>query len=196
MYDLEFERLTLQQQHDNILHGQFVCTILSLNKTRADFFVFDSQAAGFSRPFLGVIIMFLLKTEVVFDAAHFLSGYNGKCKNLHGHEWRVVIEIAGDSLHTQGQTRDMIADFSDLKKDAREEADVLDHALLIEEGSLKDTTLCALREEGFEIVIFPWRPTAEQLSRYFYEKMLQRGYPVYQVSVYETPTNCASYREV
>ena len=138
--------------------------------------------------------MYYLQTEVFFDAAHFLSGYDGKCKNLHGHRWRVVIEIRSSSLDTEGQTRDMIADFSDLKKDAREEADVLDHSLLIEEGSLKDSTLAALREEGFAIVIFPWRPTAERLARYFFEKMVLRGYPVSQVSVFETPKNCASYR--
>lgn len=138
--------------------------------------------------------MYLLRTEVFFDAAHFLSGYQGKCKNLHGHRWRVVIEISSETLETQGQTRDMIADFSDLKKDAREIADVLDHSLLIEEGSLKETTLAALREEGFSIHVFPWRPTAERLARYFCDQMILRGYPVNRVSVYETPKNCAVYQ--
>lgn len=138
--------------------------------------------------------MYLLQTEVFFDAAHFLAGYNGKCKNLHGHRWRVVIEISSETLESQGQTRDMIADFSDLKKDAREEANLLDHALLIEEGSLRESTLAALREEGFSIVIFPWRPTAERLASYFCEKMMLHGYPVSRVSVYETPKNCATYQ--
>ena len=179
--------------HDKIFHRQFVCTILSINKTRADFFVYYSQAAVFRGLFSGVIIMYLLQTEVFFDAAHFLSGYDGKCKNLHGHRWRVVIEISSDTLAAGGQTRDMVADFSDLKKDAREEADNLDHALLIEEGSLKDSTLLALREEGFAIVVFPWRPTAERLAHYFSDKMILRGYPVSRVSVYETPKNCATY---
>ena len=137
--------------------------------------------------------MYLLQTEVFFDAAHFLPGYDGKCKNLHGHRWRVVIEISSDTLDTEGQTRDMIADFSDIKKAAREEADLLDHTLLIEEGSLRDTTLAALREEGFTIIIFPWRPTAERLAHYFSDKMILRGYPVSRVSVYETPKNCATY---
>ena len=38
--------------------------------------------------------MYYLKTESSFDSAHFLKGYNGKCRNLHGHRWRVVVEIA------------------------------------------------------------------------------------------------------
>ena len=42
--------------------------------------------------------MFFLKTEQSFDAAHFLKDYQGKCKNLHGHRWRVVVEIQGTQL--------------------------------------------------------------------------------------------------
>ena len=61
--------------------------------------------------------MYLLKTEKSFDAAHFLKGYKGKCSNLHGHRWRVVIEVRGDHLICDGQLRDMIVDFKTLKKD-------------------------------------------------------------------------------
>ena len=38
--------------------------------------------------------MYYLKTESSFDSAHFLKGYNGKCRNLHGHRWRVVVDDA------------------------------------------------------------------------------------------------------
>ena len=53
----------------------------------------------------------------------------------------------------------------------------------------------ALREEEFRIVELPFRPTAEQLSRYFYMQLKERAFPVYNVSVYETPNNCATYQE-
>ena len=52
--------------------------------------------------------MYYLKTEHSFDSAHFLAGYEGKCRNIHGHEWRVVIEICRPDLDEEGQTRDMI----------------------------------------------------------------------------------------
>lgn len=39
-------------------------------------------------------LMYILETEQSFDSAHFLSGYKGKCSNLHGHRWRVVARIA------------------------------------------------------------------------------------------------------
>lgn len=42
--------------------------------------------------------MYSLISEHSFDAAHFLKGYEGKCSNIHGHRWRVVVEIQGDVL--------------------------------------------------------------------------------------------------
>ena len=137
--------------------------------------------------------MYLLKTEHCFDSAHFLSGYDGKCRNIHGHEWRVVIEIAGQDLDTRGQTRDMIFDFSTLKADVRAEADALDHSLIIEKGSLKEQTMQALREENIKIIELPFRPTSERLACYFYEQLTRRGYQVFRSTVYETPENCATY---
>ena len=60
--------------------------------------------------------MYILTTRAEFDSAHFLSGYEGKCSNIHGHRWKVVIEVAADNLEEQGQTRGMLVDFSKLKK--------------------------------------------------------------------------------
>ena len=40
--------------------------------------------------------MYILKTEASFDSAHFLSGYDGKCSNLHGHRWRIFLEVQTD----------------------------------------------------------------------------------------------------
>ena len=52
-----------------------------------------------------------LKTEFTFDAAHRLVGYEGKCKQLHGHIWRVEIEVEGQKLDDVG----MIWDFTNVK---------------------------------------------------------------------------------
>ena len=137
--------------------------------------------------------MYQLKTEQTFDAAHFLYGYDGKCRNLHGHEWRVIIEVRNETLEAAGQTRDMVVDFSTLKADLQAETDAFDHGLVLETGALKDATLAALREEGFKIVEMDCRPTAERLARYFYDRMTERGYQVVRSTVYETPKNCATY---
>ena len=53
---------------------------------------------------------------------------------------------------------------------------------------------CALEEdEGFSLSVLPFRTTAENLARYFADRLLEEGMPVSQVDVYETPLNCASY---
>ena len=78
--------------------------------------------------------MYYLKAESSFDAAHFLSGYQGKCKNIHGHRWRVVVEIFGKELETDGQTRGMVRDFGELKRDIRFITDVWDHSFIYEVG--------------------------------------------------------------
>lgn len=140
-------------------------------------------------------LMYILETEQSFDSAHFLSGYKGKCSNLHGHRWRVVARIAMDELNKEGQTRDMVIDFGDFKDALKKLTDALDHSFIFETGSLKETTVIALKEEGFLLHEVPFRPTAEQFSRYFYEQLQDLDFPVYNISVYETPTNCSTYQE-
>ena len=115
--------------------------------------------------------MYILETEQSFDAAHFLSGYEGKCRNLHGHRWRIVARIATEQLSQDKQTRDMVIDFGDFKEALSELTDIFDHSLIIETGSLKAKTLEALKEEDLKINEIPFRPTAERFSHYFYERL-------------------------
>ncbi|NLL93804.1 MAG: 6-carboxytetrahydropterin synthase [Clostridiales bacterium] len=140
--------------------------------------------------------MFTLISEHSFDAAHFLSGYNGKCSNIHGHRWRVVVEIFSDTLLDERHTRGMVVDFDTLKEEIKEEVDYFDHSLIIEKGTLREKTYEALTEEGICIIEVDFRSTAENFARYFYMKMKEKGYQVKQASVYETPNNCATYSEV
>ncbi len=139
--------------------------------------------------------MYKLKTKASFDSAHFLSGYNGKCKNIHGHRWIVEIEVGNESLASDKQNRGMVVDFSDLKSDLKAMVQEFDHSFIIEKGSLREQTLELLHEEGFRIIELPFRPTAENFSRYFFEKMKKNDYKVIAVNVYETPNNMASYTE-
>ena len=138
--------------------------------------------------------MYGLKTEVSFDSAHFLTDYYGKCENLHGHRWRVVVWLEADGLQEEGTMRDMVLDFGVFKRAVRGLAEELDHTFLVEEGSLAPATLAALEAEGFSLTVLPFRTTAENLARYFCERLADRGLSVSQVEMYETPNNCAVYR--
>lgn len=139
--------------------------------------------------------MYILKTEQSFDAAHFLAGYEGKCSNIHGHRWRVVIEVKSLTLQDSKQLNGMVVDFNQLKKDLKEEVDYFEHMLIIEKNTLKTETVKALKGEGFKIVVLDFRPTAENLVKYFFNRMKIKGYKMKSAVVYETPNNCAAYEE-
>lgn len=139
--------------------------------------------------------MYGLECEYAFDSAHFLTDYYGKCENLHGHRWRVVAKIEQPELQTEGTMKDMILDFGVFKKTVKEICDRLDHTFLIEEGSLKPDTLAALQSEGFNLTALPFRTTAENLAKYIFGELEERGLPVAEIEVDETPNNRAFYRK-
>lgn len=139
--------------------------------------------------------MYRLKTSAAFDSAHFLFGYNGKCKNIHGHRWVIEVVIEGQELGSEGDKRGMLIDFGDLKKSVKALADSFDHTLIYEKGSLKESTLNALMDEDFKVIEIPVRPTAENLAKIFYDKLKAQSLPLKTVTVYETEENCAVYEE-
>lgn len=146
--------------------------------------------------------MYGLKVEEHFDGAHFLTDYHGTCENLHGHRWRVVVSIETKKLQgakssggdrPDATMRDMVLDFGVFKHEVAAVVDKLDHTFLVEEGSLKPATIAALEGEGFTLSILPFRTTAENLARWFFDRLKERGLPVSQVEVDETPNNRAFY---
>ena len=139
--------------------------------------------------------MYILKAEHSFDSAHFLANYNGKCGNIHGHRWKVEVQVAAESLIEGGQLDGMVIDFGDLKSHVKEMVDFYDHALIIEEGTMRQVTLDNLKEDGFKVIDVSFRPTAENLAAFFYKEMEKKSYKVKCVTVYETPTNSATYEE-
>ena len=132
--------------------------------------------------------MYIVKTEDSFDSAHFLARYNGKCRNIHGHRWRVVIEIAGENLDDG-----MVVDFTDIKAALKSLTDNLDHSLVMEKDTLKPQTYECLVDVGFRIMIMDFRPTAENFAKYFFDEIKNKGFNIRAAEVYETPNNCARY---
>lgn len=129
--------------------------------------------------------MHLITSESSFDAAHFLTNYEGKCKNIHGHRWRVVVTIKGEL------TNGMLVDFGDFKKDIKDLCDYFDHSFIVEKGSL-DKKLFDFLNKQFVLRVVEFRTTAENFSKYIFEEMSKK-YSVKEVCVYETPNNCARY---
>jgi len=129
---------------------------------------------------------------VKFDAAHVLTNHAGLCKNLHGHTYRVDVSVAGVA-----PASDMVIDFKDLKTIATEViCDRFDHAFIYSTGSVGEREIAAVVEKnGMRTVALPFRSTAENLARYFFEELRPRIPALSSVKVWETADSVAEYRE-
>ncbi|HRR33255.1 MAG TPA: 6-carboxytetrahydropterin synthase QueD [Kiritimatiellia bacterium] len=134
--------------------------------------------------------MLTVSKQCQFDAAHVLTHHEGQCRNLHGHTYRVIVEVAEDQ-----DGRDMVIDFKDLKRVIREEIlDRFDHAFIFNEANESECEIAAvIAKHGMKSVGLPFRSTAENLARYFYGALAARV-NVVAVKVFETPESCADYR--
>lgn len=141
--------------------------------------------------------MFIIKSEIQFDMAHYLSGYIGKCSNIHGHRYRLIVKLAANTLQQNGQLRGMVDDFSNFKGVLKEIGDTFDHKLIIEknqEGKELANKLSELPND-FDICFVSYRPTAEEMSRDIYNRLKAKGLPVFEVELFETPNNSCIYTE-
>ena len=141
--------------------------------------------------------MFKVKSQIEFDMAHYLSGYNGKCSNLHGHRYKLIVSIKSETLHQEGQLRGMVDDFGNIKAKLKEIENLFDHKLVIEnneEGLLLAEKLKEL-PNSFDVLLVPYRPTAEEMSRDIFHKLKDMGLNVCEVELFETPTNSCTYTE-
>jgi len=122
--------------------------------------------------------MFKIKVTTSFSGAHNLRHYQGKCENLHGHNWKIEAVIASDVLDKCG----MVIDFGDVKKHLKEITGRLDHKYLNDIEYFKTAN-----------------PSSEEIARYIYNELKKLvhtpGAKVDSVCVYETDTSCATYSE-
>ena len=136
--------------------------------------------------------MITVTKTVKFDAAHVLTNHQGLCKNLHGHTYRVDVSVT----QPEGDDRDMVIDFRDLKKIATEAiCDRFDHAFVYNTQSDGEREIAAVVEKhGMRTVAIPFRSTAENLARLFYGELKARIPGLSAVKVWETADSCAEYR--
>jgi len=141
--------------------------------------------------------MFTLKSEIGMDIAHYLVGYDGKCQNLHGHRYRLVVKVSAEDLHQEGQLRGMVEDFGNIKAALQEISAQFDHKLLLEddEEGRKIANFFEDNDFGFDVVMVPYRTTVEEMSRDIYRRIKKMGINIVEIEMYETPTNSCIYTE-
>ena len=131
--------------------------------------------------------MYRVAKEIDFCYGHRLLHYGGKCRHLHGHNARAVITLEHGSLDTLG----MVRDFSEIDRSVREWIDrELDHNMLLHRD---DPFLPRMLEAGEHVFVMDTNPTAENIARLIFERTSELGFPVVEVSLWETETSCASY---
>ena len=130
---------------------------------------------------------------VRFDAAHVLTNHEGLCKNLHGHTYRVDVSVA----MSDDAASDMVIDFKDLKRICEETILArFDHAFIYDSTSAAESEIAAVvAKHGMRAVALPFRSTAENLARHFYDELSARVPGLSAVRVWETPDSCAEYRK-
>ncbi len=101
--------------------------------------------------------MFKLTVEEKFDAAHKLENYEGKCSNVHGHTWKVIVSIKVSIIESNSNHSDMILDFSEIKKVIRK----FDHRLLLKNNKENNKWLPYVPG----IKLLEYNPTAENISK-------------------------------
>ncbi len=141
--------------------------------------------------------MFTIKSKVEFDMAHYLSGYVGKCANIHGHRYKLIAKIKAEKLHEEGQLRGMVDDFGNFKSALKEIADFFDHKLILEDNEEGRALAEKLMElpNNFKIEFLPYRTTAEEMSRDIFNRLKSQGLNVCEVELFETPNNSCIYTE-
>ena len=137
--------------------------------------------------------MLTVTKSIKFDAAHILTNHQGLCKNLHGHTYRVEVGVA----QAPDDTADMVIDFKDLKRVGEEEiVSRFDHAFIYDSTSAAESEIAVVvMKHGMRAVALPFRSTAENLARYFYEELSTYVSGLSAVRVWETPDSCAEYKQ-
>ncbi|WP_406033866.1 6-carboxytetrahydropterin synthase QueD [Treponema saccharophilum] len=125
--------------------------------------------------------MFEVRVNTDFAAAHFLRDYNGKCENLHGHNYKVYAHVRGNALNEGG----MLLDFTELKRALKSVCARLDHT------NLND------------MEVFDQNPSAERIAKFIFDSILEMIPSLVKtdgdkaflqaVDVFETDTNRARY---
>lgn len=138
--------------------------------------------------------MYVINKEIEFDAGHRVPLHESKCKNPHGHRYKIRAFIEGE-LITTGPESGMVRDFSIVKQLLTERVhDKYDHGFIVHEDDEAMRFSLAHGNSDWKVIEVPFIPTAECLARSIFYDLRENGLSnLICVEVWETPTSCAQY---
>jgi len=133
-----------------------------------------------------------------FETGHALYGYDGKCRNVHGHSYKLSVTVIGrpitDTTHVK---LGMVIDFGDLKKIVKEEiVDEFDHATVFNKNTPHVELAQELTDRGHNVILADYQPTSENMVLDFAEKIMARlpkNISLHSLKLQETDTSFAEW---
>ncbi|MBB1140234.1 6-pyruvoyl trahydropterin synthase family protein [Myroides sp. WP-1] len=136
--------------------------------------------------------------QFTFETGHALYGYDGKCRNVHGHSYKLGVTVIGTPITDAAHVKfGMVIDFSDLKKIVKEEiVDVFDHATVFNQNTPHVELAQELKERGHHVILVDYQPTSENMVIDFANKIKSRlpeNIALYSLRLQETESSYAEW---
>lgn len=136
--------------------------------------------------------------QFTFETGHALYGYDGKCKNVHGHSYKLSVTVIGMPItDTSNVKLGMVIDFSDLKKIVKEEiVDPFDHATVFNKNTPHIELAKELKVRGHKVILADYQPTSENMVIDFANKIkarLSKEIQLHSIKLRETDTAFAEW---
>jgi 6-pyruvoyltetrahydropterin/6-carboxytetrahydropterin synthase len=133
-----------------------------------------------------------------FETGHALYGYDGKCKNVHGHSYKLSVTVIGIPIIDSTNVKfGMVIDFGDLKKIVKEEiVDLFDHATVFNQNTPHIELADELKNRGHHVILVDYQPTSENMVVDFAEKIKNRlpnSIELHSLKLQETETSFAEW---
>ena len=133
-----------------------------------------------------------------FETGHALYGYDGKCKNVHGHSYRLDVTVIGVPISDNTNVKfGMVIDFGDLKKIVKEEiVNVFDHATVFNKNTPHVELAKELEDRGHNVLLVDYQPTSEMMVINFADKIKKRlpeNIKLHSLKLQETATSFAEW---
>jgi 6-pyruvoyltetrahydropterin/6-carboxytetrahydropterin synthase len=136
--------------------------------------------------------------EFTFETGHALYGYDGKCRNVHGHSYKLAVTVIGTPIDELGHVKHgMVIDFGDLKKIIKEEiVDPFDHATVFNKNTPHVELAKELSDRGHDVILVDYQPTSEMMIIDFADKIQKRlpaTIALHHLRLRETETSYAEW---
>jgi 6-pyruvoyltetrahydropterin/6-carboxytetrahydropterin synthase len=133
-----------------------------------------------------------------FETGHALYGYDGKCKNVHGHSYKLSVTVIGKPITDNSNVKfGMVIDFTDLKKIVKEEiVDQFDHATVFNKNTPHIELARELQSRDHHVILVEYQPTSENMVIDFANRIkgrLPNGIQLHSLKLQETETSFAEW---